>query len=226
MTVLSNYSPAGGLGNGVTTVFPCGWRCLDESHLVVVKTLISSGLETTLVLDTDYTVQNAGTADDAQVTLTVALSALYSLSIVRDTPILQEVDLRPQGPYEADTIETMFDRLTMIAQEERYRLEVLEALGDLVTVSELADAVEIGTQFVTEPNIEDTFPFNIACPGGATARTIVWQIQPEDPGGEAPFNEPPQVDWVPGADVITVRYISGLESDFDFYTIKGLVFFE
>ena len=230
MTVLSDYSPAVGLGNGVTTVFPCGWRCLDSSHLIVTKYIDIAGAATPVVFteDVDYTVQNAGTADDAQVTLTGALAFGDGLRIERETSLLQEVDLRPQGPYEADTIEEMFDRRAMIDQEQDYRLGVLESLGDLVTVTDLANAVAVNHNFTTDADSgQATFPFDVACAGGEGAQHFLLRCVPRDGVNDPeadPFSSPPVVIAVAGgsADVITIQAVSGLSPGFT-YKILGLV---
>lgn len=47
-------------GNGITTVFSYPFRILRDTDLLVIRRHIATSVETTLVLNADYTVTNAG----------------------------------------------------------------------------------------------------------------------------------------------------------------------
>lgn len=103
--------------NGVTTVFSFPYRFLDNSHLVVQKTV--SAVTSTLVLGTDYTVTGAGLTAGGTVTLTAAIPNGATLKISRSTPKTQPTNLRQGGQpqQQSAAIETALDRLEMQAQE-------------------------------------------------------------------------------------------------------------
>ena len=58
-------------GNDATTVFPYTYKINDDVHLVVVLT-DTDGNDTTLVLDTDYTVSGVGEASGGNVTYPIS----------------------------------------------------------------------------------------------------------------------------------------------------------
>ncbi len=119
MTIASDTSRASFTGNGSTTVFSFPYYFLANADLKVIKKLISTGAETTLTLDTNYTVSGAGVQAGGTVTTIGAgspLSSAYKLIIYRDPARKQEMDLVENDPGPAETMERSFDRLTMIAQ--------------------------------------------------------------------------------------------------------------
>lgn len=120
MTVSTTDSIQTFNGNGAT-VFPFGFRFLDDTHLVVTRINIY-GDNLPLVLGPDYTVTGAGAPDGGSVTLATQLLVGERLVVSRVVPIVQPTDLRNQGKYLAETHETVFDRLTMIAQQGESQL--------------------------------------------------------------------------------------------------------
>lgn len=72
---------------------------------------------TVLVLDTDYTVTNAGGYNGGNVVLTAPLATGWQISIARELEPTQETDLRNQGKFFAEVHEDAFDKLTMLIQQ-------------------------------------------------------------------------------------------------------------
>lgn len=118
MTIASDVPRASYTGNGVTTNFNAPGRFLKNSDLVVLKKLISTGVETPLVLDTDYTVTGAGLSSGSITTIGAGspISSLYKIVIYSDPDRLQEVDLVENDNLPAEVVEKVFDRLTLITQ--------------------------------------------------------------------------------------------------------------
>jgi hypothetical protein len=111
-------------GNGVASAFSYTFKILSDSDLLVTKRLISTGVETTLALTTDYTVTGAGEAGGGTVTLVAgALSALYELHIRRVRPLTQTTSIRDEGDYFASTHETAFDKLAMVDQQQQDEID-------------------------------------------------------------------------------------------------------
>ncbi len=119
MTVASTVSRVSYAGNASTTAFSFPYYFLKNADLIVIKKLIATGVETTLTLNTDYTVTGAGVAAGGTVTTIGSgspLPATYLLTIYRDPAALQETDLVENDSLPAETVEKSLDRLTMIAQ--------------------------------------------------------------------------------------------------------------
>lgn len=115
MTVPTYRSREDYTGNGVTTSYPYQFRIYEATDLVVTRAT-PSGVETTLVLNTDYTVTGVGKYAGGNVVLASVLASGHRLAIERALPVTQETDLRNQGAYFAETHEDVFDRAIMILQ--------------------------------------------------------------------------------------------------------------
>ncbi|SDL07063.1 hypothetical protein SAMN05428953_12646 [Mesorhizobium muleiense] len=118
MTVASETNRSGPYnGNGVTTVFDYEFRIISQAHLLVIKTVTATGVETTLTLDADYTASGVGASGGGQITTLVAPAAGETITILRKVPFVQETDLENQGAYYAETLETVADLSVMRDQE-------------------------------------------------------------------------------------------------------------
>lgn len=103
-------------GNGVTTSFPYTFRIFNKTDLTVSVIDLSENI-TVLVLDTDYTVTNAGGFNGGNVVLTAPLATGWKISVARELEPTQETDLRNQGKFFAEVHEDAFDKLTMLIQQ-------------------------------------------------------------------------------------------------------------
>ncbi len=116
MTVSTQISREDYNGNGVTTVFPYRFRIFNETSLEVVRT-DPNGVETRLVLNSDYTVTGVRSYSGGNVILNIAPPINFSLAIVRKLPTVQETDIRNQGNFFPEVHEDVFDYLTMLIQQ-------------------------------------------------------------------------------------------------------------
>lgn len=109
-------------GNGTTVAFAVPFRFLENSHLRVSRTIVSTGVETVLTLDSlgadGYSVTGAGTPNGGVVTVVTAPTAspLQRLSILLEVPFTQLIDYIANDPFAAETHERGLDKLTMIAK--------------------------------------------------------------------------------------------------------------
>jgi hypothetical protein len=110
MTISTTDSKISYNGNGVTTDFAFPYPYLAVADLQVLR-VGTTGIVTTLVLNTDYTVSN-GT-----VSVNTAPGVGERLVINRVVEIVQETDYITGDPFPAETHERALDRLTMIAQQ-------------------------------------------------------------------------------------------------------------
>lgn len=101
----------------VPQAFPFPVLFFKNEHLVVTRS--RSGAATQLVLGTDYSVAGAGNDSGGTVTVSASIQVGDTLIIQRVVPAVQEIDLRNQGEYLAETVEDGFDYQTMLAQQAK-----------------------------------------------------------------------------------------------------------
>ncbi len=122
MTVPATSRRAGPfLGNGSTTAFPFTFKTTDATEVQVVK--LVSGIETTLVKDSDYTVtlnvdQDATPGGTITYPIVGApLATGETLTIAGQVPYSQDTDLPPGGKYAAQVVENALDRIVAQVQQ-------------------------------------------------------------------------------------------------------------
>lgn len=117
MTVQTTTLRADYTGNGSTTAFTVPFYFLDNTHVLVIRTQISTGTATTLALTTDYTVSGAGVSTGGTVTCLVAPTADQKVSILRNVPFTQLTHYVENDPFPAASHEKALDQLTMEVQQ-------------------------------------------------------------------------------------------------------------
>lgn len=118
MTVSSTQNRKSNAGNGVTTAFSFPYYFLVDSDLVVLSVNDTTGVSTTLALTTDYTVAGAGDAAGGTVNTLVPPATGVTLVIYRDPAKTQLTDFVNNDDLDAATLESAFDRLTMVVQRQ------------------------------------------------------------------------------------------------------------
>lgn len=116
MTVTTETSRIVYSGNGATTAFPTEFQFYSSADLVVTSVVTATGVETTKTITTHYTV-SGGSGATGTVTMLTAPATGTRLVIQRVSDLVQDTDLIVQGEIPADSVETRFDKLTLIAQE-------------------------------------------------------------------------------------------------------------
>ena len=169
MTISSQVNKSGPyFYNGATTAFAYGFKIDDAAHIRVVESVISTGAETDLVLDSDYTVTGVG--DDAgTVVISPARAAGKSVTMVRNVPFTQDVELENQGAYFAKVVESALDAGVARAQQLQEQIDravIVPVSSDPADISALIGGVQalIG-------NVDDviTVAANIGAVQGASA---------------------------------------------------------
>ena len=121
MTISSTVRIAGPFtGNGVTTTFPFTYKVFSTADVQVIRLTISSGIETTLTLVTDYNITLNGDQDSnpgGNIVLVTPLLALYKLTATSDIANLQPTDLTNQGGFYPEVITDALDRATIQIQQ-------------------------------------------------------------------------------------------------------------
>ena len=116
-------------GNGSTTAFSFPYYFLAQGDLVVIVTT-AAGVATTQTIATQYTVSGVGVAAGGTVTMVTAPASGETLTIYRDPGLTQGVDLIENDSLPAETLEQALDRLTMITQRLKDRVDRSIILAD------------------------------------------------------------------------------------------------
>ena len=118
MTISNETMRTSAVGTGVTEQeVPFTFPILVSSDLEVTARVTATGVETALVLDTDYTVD---IDDDGTGTITIIgdgtgndnVAVTSEIWVARDTPKTQTLDLAQGGAFNAENVEDAFDRAT------------------------------------------------------------------------------------------------------------------
>jgi hypothetical protein len=118
MTISSTTRIAGPFLSG--TALPYTFKVFAAADLNVVRLNTSTGVETSLVLGSDYTVAlngNQNTNPGGTVNLTVTASATSTVTITSDIANLQPTDLTNQGGFYPEVITDSLDRATIQIQQ-------------------------------------------------------------------------------------------------------------
>ena len=118
MTISSTTRVNGPYTSG--TALPVTFKVFAAADLNVVRLNTSTGVETSLVLGSDYTVAlngNQNTNPGGTVNLTVAASATSTVTITSDIANLQPTDLTNQGGFYPEVITDSLDRATIQIQQ-------------------------------------------------------------------------------------------------------------
>lgn len=109
-------------GNGVADTFSYTFRIEDKTQLTVYET-DATGAQTTLVVDTHYTVDGIGNDGGGTVTRVAgALPTGYSWYIRSNYDETQKTDFDSQGGFFPDVHEKAIDKLTFLMQQLKDRL--------------------------------------------------------------------------------------------------------
>jgi hypothetical protein len=120
MTISSTNRKAGPfVGTGAVSEFPFDFVVLSDDDLLVVVS-DTDGTETTLVLDSGYSVarnENQNASPGGEVTLAAPLPTGHLLIITSAMRALQPTDMTNQGGFYPAVVNTSLDRLTILVQQ-------------------------------------------------------------------------------------------------------------
>ena len=122
MTVSSSTSKVSYSGNGSLTVFAYTFKIFDQDDLTVILRA-SDGTETVQTITTHYTVSGVGSAGGGNVTFVTAPASGVTVVILREQPLTQELDLVPNDPFPAQSLEESLDKLVFMVQAHSEELD-------------------------------------------------------------------------------------------------------
>lgn len=118
--VRNNY-----VGSSTTNTYNYSFEVFEADQLAAV--VQQNNIETTLVLNQDYTISGVGTEGGGSIVLIAAgqnwidgsgfLLTSVLLTLTRAVPHTQDTDIRNQGSYYPEVIETTFDKMVMQIQQ-------------------------------------------------------------------------------------------------------------
>ncbi|MBB3393308.1 hypothetical protein FHT82_006102 [Rhizobium sp. BK275] len=155
MTISSEVNRSGPYdANGITTAFEYKFKILEPQHLQVIHT-DSSGTDSILMLDADYTVTGIGNDGGGSALITPAPAEGSRITLLLDVPFTQETDLENQGAYYAETVEQALDLIVMRLQQLKERAAraitippsfdsatIDKLIADVLALSNKGDALE------------------------------------------------------------------------------------
>lgn len=115
MTVTSTNQKVSFSGNGSTTIFAYNFKIFAQTDLLVILRS-ATGTETTQQLTSKYTVSGVGATSGGNVTMGTAPPSGTTLVIQRVQPQLQGLDLVPNDPFPAQSMEDALDKLVFNVQ--------------------------------------------------------------------------------------------------------------
>ncbi len=161
MTVSSQTNKLRAVGNGVASAFPLPFRFYANSEISALFVERATGVTTPAVIGTDYTLTGAGDPEvngsaTGVLTTTVPLAATRDLIILRTLPTIQSTDIVNQGEFFASTHEDVFDRLTMIDQQQAEELSrcVKTSVSDTITPDQLLNSIRQSEQNAANSAVE------------------------------------------------------------------------
>jgi hypothetical protein len=153
MSIQSSTNRNDYTGSGSTDTYAYSFKIFADTDLVVTKRLISTGVETTLTLTTDYTVTGVGDTSGGSIVLVAGnLASTYHLTIRRVRPLTQTLDIRNQGDYFPERTEDAFDKAAMVDQQQQDEIDRSFKL----------------TETVASDGFDPTIPADVTATAGAT----------------------------------------------------------
>lgn len=119
MTVSSEVRQEGTyVGTGLVSLFPFEFKVFKPEDLLVVTS--TAGVESILVLDSDYSVTlnpDQDAAPGGNVTLVAPLAVGVRMDITSDIAPLQLIDFTNQGGFYPEVVTAAFDKVTILVQQ-------------------------------------------------------------------------------------------------------------
>ena len=132
MSVSSTTNKVSHFYNGATRVFPFSFRIISQNDLKVTV-LRFGGQVFDLVLGQDYIVSGVNFSSGGNITVlnSFSLEVEDTIKIQRSVyAYTQDTVFRNQGAFYADTVEDALDKLTMMSQELKTKIELVPTFAD------------------------------------------------------------------------------------------------
>ena len=155
MAISSTLNRVNQNGNGVTVNVPIPFPFQSTTDLVVVETIIATGVQTTKTITTHYAV--TGTPDvlgfypnGGTVVAVAAFPSTVRWTVYRDAARTQTLDLTENNSFPAESTEAALDRQTMLIQRnaDLTGRTMRQPDGDETTIAAMPSKVARASKFV------------------------------------------------------------------------------
>jgi len=121
MTISTEVRKAGPyIGNDTTKLFSFNYKIFNKNDLILVKKVVSTGIESELTLDVDYTVtinSNQDTNAGGVILLDVALATGETLTLISNVDNLQGMELNNLGGFNPEVLNDTADKTVIQLQQ-------------------------------------------------------------------------------------------------------------
>ena len=155
MTISTTTNRVTYTGNGATTAFSFPYAFFAQADLVVIETIIATGVQTVKALTTDYTISGSVDAlghysSGGTLTAVAAPASTKTWTIYRDVEAVQETDLVENDPMPAESLEAALDYQTMLNQRTRdiAARSLQQPEGDSATIDRLPAKVDRASTYL------------------------------------------------------------------------------
>lgn len=135
MSVSTTTRKASFAGGQSSLAFTFRALTAHPEYIKVKQVLNSTGVETTLTYNTDYTVSINSNGVGGTVTVSPTYSTSYTQVVYRETALTQSSDYEDYSQFPASTLEEDIDRLTLVVQELSERLDRSPQMGIVSTIT-------------------------------------------------------------------------------------------
>ena len=169
MTVASTALRKEYTGNDSATTFGYDWKINSKTELSVYEILISTGAETLLTVDSDYTVTGVANDSGGNIVFASAVPSTKELVIIPNVDYSQETDFTNQNSVKPQEVEDMGDRLSIqikqLAEEMSRAVKATPGSGDNPSqvINQInADAAQVAADKATTEGYKDEAAVTLA----------------------------------------------------------------
>lgn len=155
MTISTTTNRVAYTGNGATVDFSFPYAFFAQADLVVVETIIATGVQTVKTITTHYTISGSVDAlghysSGGTVTAVTAPATTVTWTIYRDPTATQTTDLVENDPMPAESLEAALDYQTMLNQRTRdiAARSLQQPEGDSATIDRLPAKVDRASKYL------------------------------------------------------------------------------
>jgi len=220
MTIQTSTTRASFVCNGSSTVFPVPIQAYQAADFEVIATNTVTGVATTLILNSDYTLASSGTLAPTEWTLTTQTGQLtspysssYTLQVILD-PTQTQLSQYTQGQqFPSLAVQTNFDRLTQMVLRLQDQLDrtVLAPDGDVSPGMALPNANTRALQYLAFDANGNVLMTNALPSPSVTAATIGLLLNPRTQAEISAGLTPTAYNWQPyrGEDIRRFGAVAG-----------------
>lgn len=154
VSTVSNKT-SGTTGTGAAQTIAFTFPVFASTEVKAIKRLTSTGAETALTVDVDYTVSLTGTGSPnytggSITTITPFIASTYTIHVYRETTESQSTDLVENDALPAETLEARLDKLFCLYADLNEKVDrcLRFPITDSALTSEIDDSVQRASKYL------------------------------------------------------------------------------